>query len=745
MYSLSENRIKNAPDVLNRDFYSVMYCYENIRNEIKTKKYVVPKECRDNEIVCGFIEVMRLQKFRNLSFGQQEFYVRNFTRICEFVIKHPNQSRLDDIGFITPNYRNFLSNHKNGFSYGAIRRMISNCKNILVDICDPVNQFSSCSWWKEEIRDIKNNVSVLSREKGKPKDSLKDCFPESDYTDEQILISMRRVSLWFLNEINSIRSLIKGNHGLCKNILNTYDGLHYDNTSFSNYGRLIAPFVERFVGGELLEEVIGSKNLVAMEIMYYNPKRLYLELIESKKIESSENIIRGLNIRLKNQDKNCNSYIKNMVGEKRYIACEYMCEYFNKKYRATGLTSFSPLHIFSNTLAEEQVFQWFLASERIQTSGLERLKLSDVKFDTADISKSKQVQIKFYKGRGDKYYSTSIFNRNTPAFNAIRNYVNNEIEMTEKITGGVPRVGYLFQTRIKKLTRFSVQIANTSMLPIKLLGIKGTHMHSKCISEVEGAEAFLNVLERVNDSNAKRIKQSHDYDVLLSRSRKDKSIAISKKSTVMTERMLSVSLSSIAQSRALMESEDSDDDVRVTAVLSAHSEYTHNNSYADRYENIGKNPESKDFNFSARVGDEMVILAKKVAGFRAKVDLLNEQNINKRLGISYSLKMEIDDPVKFDVFLSDARLKGFEVGILGEISDETTTYIIQTPITCALILAYIDHIEKNIESVSVDNDRRAKLFDIHKIYLKDIVSRFPKKIVKKAKSLNIIFPFPEIL
>lgn len=747
MFSLSEKRSPLSPLALKSDSYTVTYPYETIQHEIKIKTYIVPEECRGHPLLLAFVEVFRLQKTRNLTYGTQEYYIGCFSKLCEFVSKHPSQSRIDDIGLITPNFRNYLVNHERGFSYDVIRRMNSFCNRMLTDACDPIHKFESFEWWTEEIRDIKNTIKPIKSINafgGSTRQCLKDLFPESKHSDEEILISMRRVSLWLINEINSIRREIKSNKELCLELYNTYDGLSFDKTSFAKYGVQASPTIEKYLGGQLIETAIKSGSLTAIEIMYYNPRRLFVKSFIGKEMASIEDMISGLNSRLRRIDKKSPNKNKKLIGDKRYLSSHYFCSSYKKKVSVNGLSAFSPLSIFSNTLAEQQALYWFLASERIQPAGLDRLNLSDVMFDSSDLLKARQVQIKFYKGRGDKHYSTSVFKRNTPAFNAIRDYVNNEIEMMEKVTGGVIRSGKLFQRRESAMIHYSFQLSESSMLPIKLLGMKGSQMHSKCLSEVDGAEAFLGVLELLSHSNAIRVDQMSSYKSICSRALRDKSIVVPPQASIVKEGMRNVNLASIAQSRALMDDLDGDDH-RVTAVFSAHSEETHNSVYLDRYENINKNQGSKDARFGADVGDEMVLLAKKAAGFRDQVDILSEQEINKKLGLSYSLKSKIKGLSSLDRFLNMAKKKGFEVGILGEVSDGSTTYIIQTPITYALISAYINHLDESIETLSVDSDTRAKLASIHKLYLKNILSNFPQKIVGQAKSVKYNFPFPEII
>ncbi len=744
MFSLSEKELQLSPLALYKDSYTIRYPYETLQHGTKIRTYFVPEECRGHPLVRAFVEVLRLQKIRNLTAGAQEFYIRSFIRLCEFISKHPEQSGIDDIGVITPNFRNYLSNHKMEFSYDAIRRMISFCQVILKDACDPIHKFETCDWWSEEIRDIKNCIKPLKVIREKTKLSIKDLFPESKYSDEEILTSMRRVSLWLISEMNSIRREIKRNTKLCLELYNTYDGLSFEKTYFSKYGGQASPTIEKYLGGQLIEVVIESGSPTAIEIMYYNPRRLFIKSFIEKEIASIEEMTSGLDSRLKRIDKRSPRKNKKLIGDKRYLSSHYFCSSYNKKVSVNGLSAFSPLSIFSNTLAEQQALHWFLASERIQPTGLDRLNLSDVIFDSSDLLKARKIQIQFYKGRGDKHYSTSVFKKNTPAFNAIRDYVINEVEMMEKVTGGVAQPGKLFQKRTKAMIHYSSQLSESSILPIKLLGMKGSQMHSKCLSEVDGAEAFLNVLEILNHSNAIRADQMNTFTSLSSRARKDKSIVVPPQASIVKEGMRNLTLSSIAQSRALLEDSDSDDKY-VTAALSAHSEETHNSAYMDRYENINKKKELKGDRFAASVGDEMALLAKKVAGFRGKIDMLSEQEINKKLGLSYSLKSKIEDFSSLDSFLNIAKEKGFEVGILGEVSDGSTTYIIQTPITYALISAYINHLDESIEILSVDSDTRAKLANIHKLYLEDILSRFSQKIVDQAKSVKYNFPFPEVL
>lgn len=742
MFNLNDKKIFK-PLPINSGYENIYYEFKKTNGEVSINKYTVPFECRNNPVVKAFIEVYRLQKYNNYSFGSKEFFVRAFKRLCSFISECPDLARIDDIGFITPNFMNYLENHEKKITHGSIKRIIDNCRTVLNEACDPINEFNSLDWWDEEIRNIKNNIKTINNPDVGVQLSLKDYYPNSEYTDEEILISMRKVSIWLINHMNDIRKKIKNNKNLCENILSTYDGLDLDKTTLRRYAKPISDFKEKLYGGMLLEHFLDSGDETAIELMYYNSTRLFVKARMDNRMESLEKMISGLKARLRKIDIRSSNKIKKLALGNSYIAHAYYCEVTKKTINCSPITTFPPISIFSNTISELQAFQFFLASERIQPSGLERLKISDVVFDDV-IEKSKRVQINYYKGRSDKLYSTSVFKRNTPIFEAIRDFIVNENEMFEKLPDTVIKPGYVFQYSHKKMVHFSGQLSDSSILPMKLLGMKGSQFYEKCTSEVQGCEPFLEILEAINESNVKRSEQMNRYTSLINKAKYDKSFLVPSRELIVTEGLTHVNLKSISHSRALMDDADSDD-AKVTASLSAHSESTHADIYVGNYKNINKLSADKTNKFGADVGDEMANLAKKVAGFREDINIISENSICKKLGISYSIVSDSNSFDGLNDILNSAFNEGYDVGIIGEISDDTTTYIIQSPVVCALILSYINHIDSSLEKISIDSELRAKILNVHKIYLKTLIDSFPAKMVKIAKKLKYNFPFPEVV
>ncbi len=753
MTDLRKSSLKPFTNILVKKPYLFSYIHESITNDISEIRYIpIPENIRNHNFLLGFVEFSRSSYFKKLAATTQNSYRTLFETLCDFCEEKPEHSSVEDMGFITPNFKNFLINKDT--AENTIFIFVSKAITLFTFLCDPLNEMHKKKWWHPNIFHVKNNIKKIRRPLDNQVKSLADLQGESEYTDEKLLISLRRVSLWLLKELNYIRKVLIEDHKFdISQVLDTYDGKVLNKSNLFNFGRPGSKIEMCSIRCNLLNTAINKIPILA-ELYFYDRGILLKEAIQNNAFG-----IEKINEELKCQINGLERYLTSKdieypIGRKSYNQKDdglmhnisYVSSAFKSSKNMTTNTTFPPGVLFCNSIAEEIAFTWFLASERIQGSSIDNLKVEDIVITNKNRrNKPLAYEIVWHKGRGNNEFASPIYKKGEPAFEAIQSYLNN-VQSLEISNLKMSRPKYLNQKKINLLYNSVHGIPNSTSLPISLLGLKGSVLQTKCLNEVDQAEPFIELMENILSSNYKKYTQRLKYD----RSRHKYIYGETNQSPTRNEfvepQSLGISLANIAQSRAIM-NDSIDDDLNVTSALAAHNPKTHINTYINRSE-ITKNPESKTYNFAEKVGDEMLEMVKRIAGYKSNIKVIDIHTLKSKLGLSHPEENTKKlPPEEIDKLLIDARNSGYEIGTLGELSINDTTYIIQTPLVAAMIIGFTNHIDSSLELLSSDSERKVKLALIHRAYLNSLLDYFPKKIIGEAKLIleNTKFPFPDLL
>ena len=177
----------------------------------------------------------------------------------------------------------------------------------------------------------------------------------------------------------------------------------------------------------------------------------------------------------------------------------------------------------------------------------------------------------------------------------------------------------------------------------------------------------------------------------------------------------------------------------VGAMLTAHSLETKQSTY----ENRSRSPEKiKSMRrFAAQVGDAMEQDARAVEELFNKTKVLNLKAVAKLLGIEDTIKEQKDLYGIINQELGDV------IGDIGDVDIDGKRIVIQTPLTAALILSKIKHIENEIPRLKLDSEKKTLKAQLHRAYLDMLLAEFSSSIIKEGElmSKKYDFPFSSIL
>lgn len=709
---------------IDKNPYRFTYTRESLTNDnIKILHIDIPEKLKNESLFLAFAAYSKEQTFLSLAWGSSAHYASVLRNLINFfsrnlyLLNNKNKKSLSV---------HYLVHLKDDLQKGAaaVNREFSILSVVFDFATNPLRSFYKSNRYNPFIKELKLELPKKLKVNSKPKKTFSDTF-HTNYTDDQILISMRRVLTWFLKTMHNIRQdYLAINYDLAKDNFNIFDNgkTPHLNSIMTMASASLTSGQKKMANGYHLRSMLNLKSKIVNEMMFYANRSFNRSLSAGDSFNTWE-IRRELEANFTTAEgrKRC---VKD-INRVNHLRTKYRSRIRkDKKFNSIAQSVLPVGMLFTTTLAERRAFAWLLATDRIQQSGFDRAKLDDVLLDGYDSTGiPNKIQIRFKKGRSskpgkaDKSFNTPIYQRGKDEiFDVYYNYYllrKNE----EKHFSIVERVGYLSPSKWNKLYQRPAALSQSTTLPLYLLGLSNSEMYRSCIQDVEMAEPFLEILRQ-------SVAQSTRYRNGRS---KEKYYGVE-----LTEKNSPISLDIIAQTRAIMEDEESDQP-RVTAEMSAHSLKTHNEIYIDR-SNITKKTNSSIHTFGSDVGDKIFELAKKMEGIVKNEPDYNRTELIEKLGLCTPNTLTLDGSNEINEVITEAKLRGMGTGLIDEINISTDTYIIQDPVIAAIIMSYINHLERIKTKIS-DNNVKLKLAISHQIYLESLLEKFHRKHIKKAKEL----------
>lgn len=598
-------------------------------------------------------------------------------------------------------------------------RTFSSIRNVLKFCVDPFFDEFSFENHDDYLEVILTELPEIKQESQKTKSTFLDVF-ESEYTNDEILESLRHVLSWFLIMMQDIRKrFLKDNPELADRLFKLFDNnktphqnsvMKMSRTCEVNHNELL------LANGQYLTALLKQKSPILNEMLLLSSNMICGQYDLGLRLSTWE-IRRELRkfFHVKSQER----YFSNNRSKEALLA-RYHSGITGKIHNVPTQSVFPIGCMFTSSIAERRAIAFLIASDRCQASGFDFLTPGNILLDNFIADTPDKIQIQFPKKRAKRTFQTPIYTRDEDLLFDVYYDFYKLRKSESNYYKNIERPGYFMPSKWNKLS-FRIQcVGSSSGLPLTLLGMVGTEMHRRCLQEVKKARPFLNILEQ-------SISASRVYSKQRGLLRRGKLNEISTYPNNITMDM-------IAQTRAIMESAV-DDDNSVTANLSAHNLFTHKNTYLDRSD-LSLKPESTQSNFGAKVGDKMYELSTKMAELSKNSNDYSASQFMKALSLKPELSFceDLLGTNQFNDFLKIIRKTGLAKGLDDQLSHLSDTYIVQDPTVAAIVISFFNHLE-NLKITSGIEPDKIKVINCHQIYLKTILDFFHVKYIKKGTEI----------
>lgn len=360
----------------------------------------------------------------------------------------------------------------------------------------------------------------------------------------------------------------------------------------------------------------------------------------------------------------------------------------------------------------DQAQQWalmcLLASEGVQTSGMQRLLLNNC-IRTESNSGKKSIQFNYVKARAKAKFSTALYsNSDRPrvfykAYESCYQTIKRASQFSNE-----PLVHPFFQNNLPNSLRRFLRSNKSAVLRTRLFNpnsvLRKTLENRLSRKQIEPA---LWLLKKISDS---------DTINLLPSTIRETFVAIT-----------GISIGYGSRGYA-------------SARLSAHSEKTHKLTYLDRYPAIVKEQLSNTPSMAIRIGELMERQSNAIEKLTRNNISITVSEAKKALGLN-----SIND----DLSIFDSQK--YKLGLCGEISLDRKKLYLATPSSAALIIKRLQHLKNEVPAVISHQRNVGPIFEkivMEFIILSEVLSKFPKKIVSKGEKLSIKLPqelFPPLI
>jgi hypothetical protein len=389
------------------------------------------------------------------------------------------------------------------------------------------------------------------------------------------------------------------------------------------------------------------------------------------------------------------------------------------------------LFLIKHTPSEETAFAWLLATDRVQASGAARMRLEDLRITATTASAI------YIKGRStEPTREVPLHYKKTMQYQAYADFKSLKESFYERF----PETGdALF--KLPSIANFQA-IDGTVYRPLLMAAYKHTAQYQAQLEHAPDSELFADILRRVAANNRQVLPASHT---------KDRPAFVHTGDGPSPKRQ-TISITAIAQSRAILDADgDSHDNEAfekysqeiVGADATAHSPgvkeviYKHASQTKYRLE--------KRAAFATSVGQLMVEDARKVQAAIREEEVIEISALKAMLGWSEA-QTDMSEMEEFDQLLFSAQQAGFTVSPFGELEKDGVSYLINNPVSAALLMSYRKECVKQIERLSAEDELKAFAIAMQAAHIDQALERFDRKTVSEGLEIfkKANFPPPVI-
>lgn len=693
-----------------------------VNDEVTVCRIEIPETLKNESLFIAFVYFSKTERFTSLATGTQHAYASTLKMLVSYFVNNVSLLKEKNDRALSVHFLAYLRDDKYCSSDTVIRRF-NILKQVLTFAADKFSPFYESEHYDVYLKELLIQLPIIQKNDSVPKRVFSDVFA-TDYTDEQILISMRRVLVWFLKEMTEIRQgFLAENKELGEEIFNTYDDgkLTYKNAVMRMALKDVGCFVKAKTNGQYLSAMLRLKKNVVNECMLMSLRHIGRDVANGARFTTWQ-IRRELQNNL--NDKNSLKRVANRDKLKESVKNRYASHIYQGSIFNGISQSVLPIGImYTSTLAERRAMAWLVASDRIQSSGFDDVKLEDVLLDDFDEDGiPHKLQFRYPKQRAKRSFEGAIYHRGKDElFDIFYNFYLLRVSEGEHFPN-VERPGFLMPSKWNKLFQRPSAICQSTHLPLLLLGLEGTEMYNACLRDVDMAEPFLQVL-------VQSVKSSTRYR---------NSCSMQRYFGAELDRCnMPISMDMISQTRATMEDGD-DDDAAVTAESSAHSQKTHDLIYLDRSD-VSKKQESRIHRFGSDVGDKIYDLAKQMRKLVNEEPDYNGARMIEKLGLSPASVRNLEGSTELNQVIE--RSKGSGLGLLSGSSQSSEKYVFQDSTIAAIIMSYVSYLDRAKEFLDVKSVEH-EVATTHQIYLESLLERFHRKHIKEGREIASKYNLP---
>lgn len=557
------------------------------------------------------------------------------------------------------------------------------------------------------VREVIATIPSIPNRAARPTDSLAQITNQLETDEEKLLRSTIHFCCQFLKKMNDQRQELLQDEGVKKALQRMLDTCGSDHTQLKY---TTSDTKRSTTYGPLAVAILNSDSLQLKERLLHNQVEFsYASIEQSAPLtleQANEKIKKGLRhtgtLEIYPEDNDDKLYFHNI---------DY-------------------LFLIKHTPSEEAAFSWLLATDRIQGSGIDRMRQGDLRITPTTASPI------FIKERSEqRMREVPMHFKKTLQYQAYVDFNDLKVSFHKRF----PENG---DQLVETPGSANYQVVDgTIYRPLIMASYSHTAQYKAQLEGGSDLDAFADIVRRVAANNRVLWKPKKTGKSPVKR------VAV-KELHVGTTKRQTITVTAIAQSRAIVddsgystknEAYEKYSQEVVSADATAHSPHVKEVIYKHASETkyrLGKRAE-----FATSVGALMVEDARKVqAAMRGEV-IVSVEELKVMLGWA-DAKSDMTEMEEFDQLLLSALEAGFNVSPFGELEKDGETYIINSAVSAALLIDYKKECFKQIERLTVEDELKAFAIAMQAAHIEHALERFDRKAFSEGEAILKVRTFP---
>lgn len=692
----------SIPQIGESDVFAMVQMQAIESSQVKYCRIEIPKQFQTCPIYRGLLHYYKTEE--SVAAKPMDNYrkFRGFDMLGIWASEeYPNAQRLPNAVF--QDYARHLREVK-GVQQNTVKAYLSGYRVALDSFLEHAYGNSALAEAAATVREAIAFMPSVPGRAAKPKDSLGQITDQDEKDEIKLVRSTIQYCCQFLKQMNDQRQELLRDPEVVRELqllLNSC-GSDYKQLKYTSCGPR-----RRSSYKPLATAILNSHNLQLKERLLHNQLSFCYSGID----QAASTSINYANVRIQNGLANSGSLnvdLNSADGKLYFHNIDY-------------------LFLVKHTPSEETAFAWLLATDRVQASGAARMKIEDLRITPTTASPI------FIKGRSaEPLREVPMHYKKSMQYQAYFEFKILKKSFYERF----PETGdFLF-----KLPSISnpQSIDGTVYRPLLMAAYKHTAQYQAQLELAPESELFADILRRVAANNRQLSLAGHT---------KERPAFVRSGDRPAPKRQ-TVSLTAIAQSRAILDDDGESHGNEafekysqeiVGADATAHSPGVKDVVY--KHASQTKYRLEKRAAFATSVGHQMVKDARKVQAALRDKEIIDVAEMKIMLGWSEA-KTDMTAMEEFDELLSSAQQAGFTVSPFGELEKDGVSYLINNPVSAALLMDYRRECISQIERLSAEDELKAFAIAMQAAYIDQALERFDRKTVSEGSEILRKSGFP---